>query len=237
MHRERETLRAFLHPKALSRDWRALSVVLAAVIVILALFLGVLHLLGVITIPFTDIGNGIATGFVPIVVTVVAFAALALLTQALRAQAELRSRELDLQRVAVEADAVRRQGELVNAIRLRLSMIEGSSEEERQELAAELTTATQRYVSVLRGFIRSRPEIARLERDAIASYLAEAEGELRRLRVDSSAAFDDILLTPAFDPAETPLRLPNPFDDAPSPNGSAVDDVPAALPDDRRRHA
>ena len=180
----------------LLREWRLLTIAVGVLLVIAAIILGILHLIGLIAIPFSDVGSAIVDGFIPIIITVIAFAALIILALTLRSQADLRHRELDMEQAAWEADAVQRQGELVNAIRLRLSVNAGDSEEERQELAAELVTATERYYTVLRGFIRARPEIARIERDAIASYLAEAEAELKRLRRDGSAAFDDILPAP-----------------------------------------
>ncbi len=213
------------------------TIVLSIVVVLISTILGILHLAGLITIPFSDIGSGIVAGFIPLAVTVVAFAALIILALTLRNQAELRNRELDYEEAAAEVDAVRRQGELVNAIRLRLSADTGDSEEERQELAAELVTAAERYHTVLRGFIRARPEIARIERDAIASYLAEAEAELRRLRADGSAAFEDIPIVSPFAVPDSPSQGAGPFDSDPAPTGNSIGDVLSEEVENRRRRA
>lgn len=206
-------------------------------LVLISAIAGILHLAGVVTIPFTDIGDAILTGFIPVVITIVAFAALVIMALTLRNEAELRNRELDYKEAAAEVDAVRRQGELVNAIRQRLSADTGDSEEERQELATELVTAAERYYTVLRGFIRARPEIARLERDAIASYLAEAEVELRRLRADGSAAFEDIPIVSPFAVTDSPSEEAEPFDDDPLPPGNSIGDVLSEGVDNRRRRA
>ena len=213
------------------------TIVLSIVVVLISTIIGILHLTGLITIPFSDIGSGIVAGFIPMAITVVAFAALIILALTLRNQAELRNRELDYEEAAAEVDAVRRQGELVNAIRLRLSADTGDSEEERQELAAELVTAAERYHTVLRGFIRARPEIARIERDAIASYLAEAEAELRRLRADGSAAFEDIPIVSPFAVPDSPSQGAGPFDSDPAPTGNSIGDVMAEEVENRRRRA
>ena len=213
------------------------TIVLSIVVVLISTILGILHLAGLITIPFSDIGSGIVAGFIPMAITVIAFAALIILALTLRNQAELRNRELDYEEAAAEVDAVRRQGELVNAIRLRLSADTGDSEEERQELAAELVTAAERYHTVLRGFIRARPEIARIERDAIASYLAEAEAELRRLRADGSAAFEDIPIVSPFAVPDSPSQGAGPFDSDPAPTGNSIGDVMAEEVENRRRRA
>ena len=207
------TLRTLLNPETLLSEWRLLALAIGIVLILIATILGLLHLFGVITIPFATIGNGIVTGFIPMVITLIAFAALIILALTLRSQTELRNRELDHEAAVAEADAVQRQGELVNAIRLRLSGDFGDSEEERRELAAELVTAAERYHTVLRGFIRARPEIARIERDAIASYMAEAEAELRRLRVDGSDAFEDIPITSPFALPNSPTADTDPFAD------------------------
>ena len=207
------------------------------VVVLISTILGILHLIGLITIPFSDIGSGIVTGFIPIAITIVAFTALVILVLTLRNQAELRNRELEYQETAAEVDAVRRQGELVNAIRLRLSADTGDSEEERQELAAELVTAAERYHTVLRGFIRARPEIARIERDAIASYLAEAEAELRRLRADGSAAFEDVPIVSPFAVPDSPSQGAGPFDGDAAPPGNSIGDVLSEGADNGRRRA
>ncbi len=204
-------------------------------LVLISTILGILHLTGVITIPFADIGDAIVTGFVPVVITIVAFAALVILALTLRNQAELRNRELEHEEAAAEVDAVRRQGELVNAIRLRLSVDTGDSEEERQDLAAELVTAAERYYTVLRGFIRARPEIARLGRDAIASYLAEAEAEVRRLRADGSAAFEDIPIVSPFALPDSPSEEAEPFDDDAEPPGNSIGDILSEGVDNERR--
>ena len=213
------------------------TIVLSIVVVLISTIIGILHLTGLITIPFSDIGSGIVAGFIPMAITVVAFAALIILALTLRNQAELRNRELDYEEAAAEVDAVRRQGELVNAIRLRLSADTGDSEEERQELAAELVTAAERYHTVLRGFIRARPEIARIERDAIASYLAEAEAELRRLRADGSAAFEDIPIVSPFAVPDSPSQGAGPFDSDSAPTGNSIGDVMAEEVENRRRRA
>ncbi len=202
------TFRALLNPESLLGEWRILTLAAAIVLILTSTILAILHLTGLITIPFSTIGSGIAAGFIPMAVTVIAFAALVILALTLRSQAELRNRELDQQAAAAEADAVKRQGELVNAIRLRLSAAAGDSEEERQTLAAELVVAAERYHAVLRGFLRARPEIARIERDAIASYLAEAETELRRLRADGSTAFEDIPIVSPFAVQDAPPQAP-----------------------------
>ncbi len=207
------------------------------VVVLISTILGILHLIGLITIPFSDIGSGIVTGFIPIAITIVAFTALVILVLTLRNQAELRNRELEYQETAAEVDAVRRQGELVNAIRLRLSADTGDSEEERQELAAELVTAAERYHTVLRGFIRARPEIARIERDAIASYLAEAEAELRRLRADGSAAFEDVPIVSPFAVPDSPSQGAGSFDGDAAPPGNSIGDVLSEGADNGRRRA
>ncbi len=207
------------------------------VLVLISTILGTLHLIGVITIPFADIGSGIVTGFIPVAVTTLAFTALVILTLTLRSQAELRNRELERQAADAEADAVRRQGELVNAIRLRLSVDTGDSEEEREELAAELVTAAERYHTVLRGFLRARPEIARLERDAIASYLAEAEAEIRRLRADGSVEFEDIPIVPPFAIPDSPTQETGPFDGDAESSGNSIGDVLAEGTDSGRRRA
>ena len=39
------------------------------------------------------------------------------------------------------------------------------------------------HQAVLLGILRGRPELARVEREAIASYLAEAEAEFKRLNM------------------------------------------------------
>ena len=213
------------------------TIVLSIVVVLISTIIGILHLAGLITIPFSDIGSGIVAGFIPMAITVIAFTALIILALTLRNQAELRNRELDYEEAAAEVDAVRRQGELVNAIRLRLSADTGDSEEERQELAAELVTAAERYHTVLRGFIRARPEIARIERDAIASYLAEAEAELRRLRADGSAAFEDIPIVSPFAVPDSPSQGAGPFDSDPAPTGNSIGDVMAEEVENRRRRA
>lgn len=215
------------------------TIVVSIVVVLISAILGILHLAGAITIPFSDIGSGIAAGFIPMAITVIAFAALIILALTLRNQAELRNRELEYEEAAAEVDAVRRQGELVNAIRLRLSTDTGDSEEERQELAAELVTAAERYHTVLRGFIRARPEIARIERDAIASYLTEAEAELRRLRADGSAAFEDIPIVSPFAMPDTLSQEAEagPFDSDPAPTGNSIGDVMAEEVENRRRRA
>ena len=206
-------------------------------VVLISTIFGILHLVGLITIPFSDIGSGIVMGFIPVAITLVAFTALVILVLTLRNQAELRNRELEYEEAAAEVDAVRRQGELVNAIRLRLSADTEDSEEERQELAAELVTAAERYHTVLRGFIRARPEIARIERDAIASYLAEAEAELRRLRVDGSAAFEDIPIASPFAVPDFPSQRTGPFDGDASPPGNSIGDVLSEGADNGRRRA
>ncbi len=206
-------------------------------LVLISAILGILHLTGLITIPFADIGDAIVTGFIPVAITVIAFAALVILAFTLRSQAELRNRELDYEEAIAEVDAVRRQGELVNAIRLRLSADTGDSEEERQELAAELVTAAERYHTVLRGFIRARPEIARIERDAIASYLAEAEAEVRRLRADGSTAFEDIPIVSPFAVLDSPSQAADPFDDDPTPPGNSIGDILSEGADNERRRA
>ncbi|MYD36131.1 MAG: oligoendopeptidase F family protein [Dehalococcoidia bacterium] len=205
-------------------------------LVLISLSVGVLHLTGVITIPFSDIGEAIVTGFIPVVITIVAFSALVILALTLRNQAEVRNRELDYLEAAAEIDAVRRQGELVNAIRLRLSVDTGDSEEERQDLAEELVTAAERYYTVLRGFIRARPEIARIEREAIASYLAEAEAEVRRLRADGSAAFEDIPIVSPFALSDSPSEAADPFDDE-EPPGNSIGDILSEGADNERRRA
>lgn len=207
------------------------------VLVLVSTLVGVLHLTGLITIPFTDIGDAIVTGFIPVSITVIAFSALVILALTLRNQAELRNRELEHEEFAAEVDAVRRQGELVNAIRLRLSADTEDSEEERQELAEELVTAAERYHTVLRGFIRARPEIARIERDAIASYLAEAEAELRRLRADESAAFEDLPIVSPFAVPDSPSQGTGPFDDDPEPPRNSIGDVLSEGADNERRRA
>jgi len=207
------------------------------VLVIISTVLGILHLTGLITIPFTDIGDAIVKGFIPVAITVIAFSALVILALTLRNQAELRNRELEHEEFAAEVDAVRRQGELVNAIRLRLSADTGDSEEERQELAEELLTAAERYHTVLRGFIRARPEIARIERDAIASYLAEAEAELRRLRADESAAFEDLPIVSPFAIPDSQSQETGPFDDDPEPPRNSIGDVLSEGADNERRRA
>lgn len=211
------------------------TLAVSIVLVLTSTILGILHLTGVITIPFSDIGDAIVTGFIPVVITIVAFAALVILALTLRNQAELRNRELEHEEAAAEVDAVRRQGELVNAIRLRLSVDTGDSEEERQDLAAELVTAAERYYTVLRGFIRARPEIARLERDAIASYLAEAEAEVRRLRADGSAAFEDIPIVSPFALPDSPSEEAEPFDDDTEPPGNSIGDILSEGADNERR--
>lgn len=213
------------------------TLVAGIVVVLMSTIVGILHLFGLITIPFSDIGSGIVTGFIPMAITIIAFAALVILVLTLRSQAELRHRELDYLETAAEVDAVRRQGELVNAIRLRLSADTGESEEERQELAAELVTAAERYHTVLRGFIRARPEIARVERDAIASYLAEAEAELRRLRADGSAAFEDVPIVSPFALPDSPSREAEPFDSDDEPPGNSIGDVLSEGVDNGRRRA
>lgn len=210
---------------------------LSIVVVLISTILGILHLFGVITIPFSDIGSGIVAGFIPMAITIIAFAALVILALTLRRQAELRNRELDYEEAAAEVDAVRRQGELVNAIRLRLSADTEDSEEERQELAAELVTAAERYHTVLRGFIRARPDIARIERDAIASYLAEAEAEIRRLRADGSAAFEDIPIVSPFAVPDSPSQESAPFDSDAESSGNSIGDVLAEGVDNERRRA
>lgn len=207
------------------------------VLVLISTVLGILHLTGLVTIPYSDIGDAIVTGFIPVAITVIAFVALVILVLTLRKQAELRNRELDQQEAAAEIDAVRRQGELVNAIRLRLSVDTGDSEEERQDLAAELVTAAERYYTVLRGFIRARPEIARIERDAIASYLAEAEAELRRLRADGSTAFEDIPIVSPFAVMDSPSEAADPFDDDAESPGNSIGDVLSEGVDNGRRRA
>ena len=206
-------------------------------VVLISTIFGILHLVGLITIPFSDIGSGIVTGFIPVAITLVAFTALVILVLTLRNQAELRHRELEYEEAAAEVDAVRRQGELVNAIRLRLSADTEDSEEERQELAAELVTAAERYHTVLRGFIRARPEIARIERDAIASYLAEAEAELRRLRADGSAAFEDIPIASPFAVPDSLSQGTGPLDGDASPPGNSIGDVLSEGADNGRRRA
>ncbi len=211
------------------------TLVVGIALVLVSTILGVLHLTGLITIPFTDIGEAIVMGFIPVVITIIAFSALVILALTLRNQAELRNRELDHEEAVAEVDAVRRQGELVNAIRLRLSADTGDSEEEREELAAELVTAAERYHTVLRGFIRARPEIARLERDAIASYLAEAEAEVRRLRADGSAAFEDLPIVSPFAVLDSPSQEVDPFDDDPAPPGNSIGDILSEGADNERR--
>ena len=213
------------------------TLAVSIVVVVISTVLGILHLFGLITIPFSDIGSGIVTGFIPVAITLVAFTALVILVLTLRNQAELRNRELEYEEAAAEVDAVRRQGELVNAIRLRLSADTEDSEEERQELAAELVTAAERYHTVLRGFIRARPEIARIERDAIASYLAEAEAELRRLRADSSAAFEDIPVVSPFTVPDSPTQGAGPIDGDAPPPGNSIGDVLSEGADNGRRRA
>lgn len=213
------------------------TLVVSIALVLISTILGILHLTGVITIPFSDIGNAIVTGFIPVVITIVAFAALVILALTLRNQAELRNRELDYEEAVAEIDAVRRQGELVNAIRLRLSVDTGDSEEERQDLAAELVTAAERYHTVLRGFIRARPEIARIERDAIASYLAEAEAEVRRLRADGTAAFEDVPIVSPFALPNPPSETEDPFDDDDAPPGNSIGDVLSEGADNGRSRA
>ncbi len=213
------------------------TLVAGILVVLISTIFGILHLFGLITIPFSDIGSGIVTGFIPVVITIVAFAALVILALTLRSQADLRSRELEYEEAAAEVDAVRRQGELVNAIRLRLSADTGDSEEERQELAAELVTAAERYHTVLRGFIRARPDIARIERDAIASYLAEAEAELRRLRADGSAAFEDIPIVSPFAVPDPPSQETGPVDGDSAPPGRSIGDVLSEGVDNERRRA
>ncbi len=213
------------------------TLIAGIVLVLISTILGILHLIGLITIPFSDIGSGIVTGFIPVAITIVAFTALIILVLTLRNQAELRNRELEYLEAAAEVDAVRRQGELVNAIRLRLSADTGDSEEERQELAAELVTAAERYHTVLRGFIRARPEIARVERDAIASYLAEAEAELRRLRADGSAAFEDIPIISPFAVPDSPSQEPPAFEEDATSSGNSIGDVLSEGVDNGRRRA
>lgn len=232
-----ETLRALLNTETLLSEWRLLTLAGSILMVLISTILGILHLVGLITIPFATIGEGIVAGFIPMVITIIAFAALVILALTLRNEAELRNRELDHQDTAAESDAVRRQGELVNAIRLRLSANTGGSEEERRELAAELVTAAERYHTVLRGFIRARPEIARIERDAIAAYLAEAEAEVRRLRADGSIAFEDIPIASPFAVPDSPSEEADPFDDDDASPGNSIGDILAEGVDDRRRRA
>lgn len=232
-----KTLRALLNTETLLSEWRLLTLAGGMILVLISVILGIAHLLGLITIPLSTIGSGIVAGFIPMVITIIAFAALVILALTLRSQTELQNRELDHREAAAEADAVRRQGELVNAIRLRLSADAADSEEERQELAAELVTAAQRYHTVLRGFIRARPEIARLERDAIASYLAEADAALRRLRADGATAFEDIPIISPFAVSGPSSQGPEPFDGDPAPPGSSINDILSEGADNGRRRA
>ena len=214
------TLRALLDPQTLLNDRRLTVLAAAIALVVISIILGILHLFGVISIPFAAIGGAL----IPMAVTLIAFAALVILTVTLRGEMDTRRRELDQAAAAAEKDAIQRQGELVNAIRLRLSADAGDSEEERRELAAELVTAAERYHTVLRGYIRARPEIARIERDAIASYLAEAEAETRRLRADGSAAFEDIpIVSPFAVPDAPPHKAASPDEDAAPPANSIAD--------------
>ena len=231
------TLRSLLNPESLLGEWRILTLAAAILLILTSTILAILHLTGLITIPFSTIGSGIAAAFIPMAVTVIAFAALVILALTLRSQAELRNRELDQQAAAAEADAVQRQGELVNAIRLRLSAAAGDSEEERQTLAAELVVAAERYHAVLRGFLRARPEIARIERDAIACYLAEAETELRRLRADGSTAFEDIPIVSPFAVQDAPPQAPPPPADDAAPAGTSIGDILADGADNGRQRA
>ena len=203
--------------EALLREWRLLTLAGGIVVIVIAVVLGILHLAGVITLPLSALGQAIVRGFIPLVITLIAFTSLLILSRALRSQTELRNRELDHQSSLAEADAVRRQGELVNAIRLRLAGDYGDSEEERQELATELVVAVERYHAIVSGFIRARPEIARLERDAIASYLAEARAELRRLRIEEQDPLSRVAPPAPLSPdRDAPLRFGpehDPFDD------------------------
>ncbi len=207
------SLRALLHFETLLSEWRLLTLAGGIVLILIAAILGLLHVFGVIVIPLGTIGSAILTGFIPLVITLIAFSTLIILALTLRSQAELHNRELDIEASAAEVDSVRRQGELVNAIRLRLSGEFGDSEEERRALQAELATAAERYHTLLRGFIRARPEIARIERDAIASYLAEAEAQLRRLHVNVSDTFEDVPITSTFAMSDAPESDGVPFSD------------------------
>ena len=163
-------------------DWRLIVLGVGLLGIFIAAIVSALQLLGGIEVPFAATWKDVIAGVIPLIVTVIAFSTLGILAWALRSQFKLRTREIEHEDALAEADVVRRQGEFIQAIRLRLAGDFGDTDAETQGVAEELETATERYYTVLRGFIRARPDIARIERDAIVAYLAEADAELRGMR-------------------------------------------------------
>ena len=206
-------------------DWRLITLGVSLLVLFIAAIVSALQLIGAIEVPFAATWKDVIAGFIPLVLTVIAFSALGILVWALRNQFRLRTQEIEHEAVLVEADMVRRQGELAQAIRLRLAGDFGDTEAERRALAEELETATERYHTILRAYIRARPDIARIERDAIVAYLAEADAQLRRMNA------------PGYEsPPETTQELPRELSSPPSTAGEdALDNngayAPGNIPD------
>ena len=205
-------------------DWRLIALGVGLLGIFIAVIVSALQLIGAIEVPFAATWKDVIAGFIPLVVTVIAFSTLVILVWALRSQFNLRAREIEHEAALVEADVVRRQGELAQAIRFRLAGDFGDTEAERRALAEELETATERYHTVLRGFIRARPDIARIERDAIVAYLAEADAELRRMNAPGYESLPETT-------QELPRNLssPSPADEESLDSNGAY--APADIPD------
>ena len=214
-------MRNYMSLERLLGDWKLIAVSVGIGVIVAVATLAVLQLARAIDVPFATVGKDIVNAAIPLVVTILGFSALVILGWALRNQFMLRAREIEHLEALAEADAVRRQGEYAQTIQLRLSGDFGDSDEERRALIEELATATERYYVVLGGYIRARPEIARIERDAIVTYLAEADAELRRMRAPGYEPSVEISQEPLQD---TPLSLPASNDARDNDNSRALED-------------
>ena len=214
-------MRNYVSLERLLGDWKLIALSAGIGVIVTVATLAVLQLARAIDVPFATVGKDIVNAAIPLVVTIIAFSALVILMWALRNQFMLRAREIEHLEALAEADAVRRQGEYAQTIQLRLSGDFGDSDEERRALVEELATATERYYVVLGGYIRARPEIARIERDSIVTYLAEADAELRRMRGPGYEPTPDVPQEPLQD---APLSLPASNDARDSENSYALED-------------
>ena len=158
--------------------------------VALLVAIGSLWVLGVISVPVAQIRtfvNDATSIVVAVVMEAIPFAViigvLLLSTWALRRHFALRTRDLDLRSQGNDIEMARLQGDLVVSLRLHLQQITPEHPDEAAQIRLELNDAIERYQAVLLGILRGRPELARVEREAIASYLAEAEAEFKRLNV------------------------------------------------------
>ena len=99
----------------------------------------------------------------------------------------LRRSAHNMESIRIEVELARMQGDLVSALRTRLSEADHEPVDVQESRKSELDRAADRYQAVVRGLLRARVELVTVQRRAIGAYLDDAVAELRHLEEERAS--------------------------------------------------